>query len=445
MTKRIVLLISLCCCAEFTALGQTQTPWKCNVSKNLICLLPVATLGTAAGVQNSPAPAFNSTFATQLSQLPLVSAASGLNVEFTAQGPKVISDNLGPILSDRAETIGRHKLFAGFFYQRFRFNAIDGTTLNSALNRNSSPPVYSVPLVLTQVNTDNNGKPTSTQYIQETLKVDFKLDQYVGVMAFGLTDTTDVAFIIPVERVSIGASSAGTAYFFLPDGTPQGPPAKFSQYVPGSASGIGDVVASVKHNFWGTKQESKFKFAGGIFIRFPSGNALNYLGSGAFGFNPYAVFSYQWKVAPHAKIGYLWNTNSVLIPSSSTGGSSQLPGGLQYDIGADWSAARQLTIAADFLGSQFLNSPYLVPCSGSACVTIPTSPSTTPSSLAPTTRSYTVNDFSLGAKWAPFAKKDQFKSLDNLILYVNALFQMNNVGLRSNVVPLFGISYKFGL
>ncbi len=64
--------------------------------------------------------------------------------------------------------------------------------------------------------------------------------------------------------------------------------------------------------------------------------------------------SYQWKVAPHARLGYQWNTNTVLIPSSSSGGSSRLPGGFQYDIGADWSATKQITVAGDFLGSEFI-------------------------------------------------------------------------------------------
>ncbi len=34
--------------------------------------------------------------------------------------------------------------------------------------------------------------------------------------------------------------------------------------------------------------------------------------------------------------------------------------------------------------------------------------------------------------------------MKELILYANALIQLNDVGLRSNVVPLVGISYKFG-
>ena len=422
MTKRSLLLVLLCCAWTIGALGQSN-PWNCNsqANRNLICLLPVAT--RSLGSVNSPAPTFNSAFATQLGQLPLVSSASGLNVEFTAQGPHIVSENLGPILTDRAETIGRHKLFLGFFYQRFRFNSIDGTNIKQ------------LPFVFFT----SSGVGQGGQYTVVNESLDFKLDQYVGLITFGLTDKADVSVIIPIERVSMGASSSTTIYSVGPDGSKQGTPAgPIPQYTSGSASGVGDVIANVKYRFWG-KEGEPFQFAGGMFLRFPSGDALNYLGSGAYGFNPYAVVSYQWKVAPHAKIGYVWNTNTVLIPTPNST-TSQLPGGFQYDLGADWSIARQLTLAFDFFGNQFLNSPSLV----QKTTSIPAF-GVMPPGLTPTTSSYQVNDFSLGAKWAPFARKNQTKPLDNLILYGNALFQMNNVGLRSNVVPLFGISYKFGL
>ena len=349
MTKRTLLFVLLCCVSTVGALGQTQTqPWNCNVptNKNLICLLPVATFSTATNTQNSPASAFNSAFATQLSNLPIVSSASGIGVTFDSAGHPLTSENLGPILSDRAETIGRHKLFVGFFYQRFRFNSIDGTSLNN------------VPFVITS-------GPTSTQitqYVQQRNDIDFKLDQYVGIVTFGLTTKTDISVVIPIDRVSIGVSTQGNEYFF-----PSGQVLPISQYVSGTFSGIGDVIANVKNTF--TNGEH-FKFAGGMLLRFPSGNALNYTGSGAFGFNPYTVVSYQWKVSPHARLGYLWNTSSVLIPNTAapvngmspppTGGSSQLPGGFQYDIGADWAALKKLTVAGDFMGNQFLNSPSLV-------------------------------------------------------------------------------------
>jgi hypothetical protein len=41
------------------------------------------------------------------------------------------SSTLGPILSERAETIGKRKLFLGISHQDFHFTKYNGTSLNS--------------------------------------------------------------------------------------------------------------------------------------------------------------------------------------------------------------------------------------------------------------------------------------------------------------------------
>ena len=441
--KRSLLLVGVLSVMGISLSAQV-VPWNCanRSNTNLICLFPVATLSTIPNVQNSPAAAINSTFATQLSQVPTPSPASGIGLLVNAKGQISEYENLGPIMTDRAETIGKHKLFIGFFYQRYRFNSIDGTDLSN-LN-----------LVLQAGTTATGG----TTYIAENLNINFKLDQYVGVIAFGLTKTTDVWITVPINRVAIGVSSMGSQY--SPDGNDTVSQSfQFHQYVSGTSSGIGDVVANVKHTFypWGNsaqKEENNFKIAGGIFIRFPSGDALNYLGSGAYGFNPYAIFSYQWKVSPHARIGYLWNTQSVLIPNSDGTGSNRLPGGFQYDFGADWSVIKQLTIAGDFFGNQFLNSPYLTPGVTEIPTTVPLTdpnhscpPNVCDPTQNPATHSYQSNFFSIGGKYRPFANKKnkdgKESPISNLLIYANALIPLNNVGLRSSVVPMVGISYKF--
>ncbi|MGB7191509.1 MAG: hypothetical protein WBD10_15345, partial [Acidobacteriaceae bacterium] len=48
--------------------------------------------------------------------------------------------------------------------------------------------------------------------------------------------------------------------------------------------------------------------------------------------------------------------------------------------------------------------------------------------------SYTINDVSGGLKWNPYR---------DLVLSGNVLYQIDNNGLRSRIVPLVGISYKF--
>ena len=167
-------------------------------------------------------------------------------------------------------------------------------------------------------------------------------------------------------------------------------------------------------------------------VRTPTGDDLNYLGSGAFGFSPYLVYSYLAKISPHAKIGYQWNTSTELNnPTATPGGNLALPGGVQYDFGADWAVLRHVTIAGDLLGNQYLNAPKLVRTN----TPLPTTPSTVSlPTIVPGTSSYSINNFSIGLKWNPFR---------NAVFSGNVLTQLNNNGLRSRPTPLVGISYKF--
>ena len=104
-------------------------------------------------------------------------------------------------------------------------------------------------------------------------------------------------------------------------------------------------------------------------------------------------------------------------------------------MGADAKIIQRVSVAADLFGNQFQNSPALA----QTTINVPTTPTSAIPPLQTVTRvnsTYTINDFSVGLKWKPF--KD-----NNLLVYGNALFQLNNVGLRTSPAPLFGLSYTF--
>jgi hypothetical protein len=420
MTKRTLLSLLIWFSLGLSAVGQ----FNCATSNNLVCQIPFATGASSPGATDAAthaAQAFNGPIAAQLTQLPLPSAASGtVFVVDLATKEQVPLDNLGPILTERAQTIGKNRLFLGFSFQQFNFNSIDGNSLGSI------PFAY-------QATTGSTTNSTS-QYISQIEHISFKLNQYVVVASYGVTDSTDVSVVIPIERVSIGVSTVGTQYFVgpPPDNNPLGTLPGNIGYVPGVASGFGDILLGVKHDFMGgERSEKRTHLAAGALIRLPTGDALNYLGSGAYGLNPYIVVSYYRRISPHARLGYAWNSSTILLPND-TGGRSGLPGGIQYDIGADISLLKELTLAADLLGNQYLNSPTFF----SSQFQIP-GYSAVPT-LATHNTSYTVNDISVGLKWNP-----RWKSVENLVVYANVLIQLNNVGLRSDPVPMVGLSYKF--
>ena len=188
-------------------------------------------------------------------------------------------------MTERGETIGRHKLFVAFTFQQFSFDRFYGTGRgrpnSSRLSfHNSNETVYTA----------------TTNHISATV------NQYAGFATFGLTDRVDISIAVPIERVSLGMASSGTEYAV------GGAQASFQEYIPGIASGFGDVVLAAKGTAWYSKDE-RTALAFGAELRLPSGDALNFLGSGAVGIKPYVALSRAGRISPHANLGYQWNSD----------------------------------------------------------------------------------------------------------------------------------------
>src|SRR5580700_5704723 len=109
------------------AMGQASNCVSSNPN-NLICLIPRAT-ETPTGTFNF----FNAYFGTDLSRLPLATPASGFLFTFDKKLGiyAVSSESFGPIMTERGETIGKHKVYVAGTYQRFNFKTIDGHDLRS--------------------------------------------------------------------------------------------------------------------------------------------------------------------------------------------------------------------------------------------------------------------------------------------------------------------------
>jgi len=371
-------------------------------STKLFCLIPTAFHTTVSQFNF-----FNEAFGTQVTQLPLATPASGFIFTFDKSLGVYTASNqsFGPILTERAETIGRHKLYVAFTYQHFGFSEIDGTSTTN------------VPIVFTFFNPANG----DTVYTATHDRVDTKVEQYAAFATFGLTSRVDVSVAIPFERISLGVSSTGTEYSTISTAT-----ASFKEFLPGSASGIGDVILSAKGT---VLKKQRLRMALGTELRLPSGDERNFLGSGAVGVKPYVAVSRTGKIAPHLDLGYQWNGTSFLA-TNKAGVEQNLPGFFYYSGGVDVGVTKRVTLVGDLLGQRFFNAPQIT---SPTSLSIP-GQSGSFTSVEPVTGSYSADNLGIGTKINP---------IGHLLITANVLVKLDNGGLRAKVVPMAGLSYSF--
>jgi hypothetical protein len=494
MLKYALLGVFIAIVLASSATAQVACPLNGTASKDLICLIPQV-YGPFGLSNGGPLKTFfgheahfNNDFVaqfrpisvavgSQISNLPKASPSSGITFVYDPTlktFAPATEQNLGPIIGERAETIGRKRLYVGFSYQYFNFTTIDGTDLKNVpavFQHQPFPAVPSVPFLRSCPNQSGMTGPYAgdpcfvRDFIDTTTRIDLKVGQYTLYATYGITDRLDVSVAIPVLNVRMGVGSTAT---IVPNSQPnptannvphQFDPAKvpscgatspcfqgtFSDS--GNTTGIGDVVFRWKDTVY---KGERAGFALGIDVRTPTGDEKNFLGSGAVGVRPFGVFSYQARVSPHVDLGYEVNGSSILagdfvnsttsttpLTKNTTGA---LPNRFVYIIGADAAVTRRLTAALDLYGQRLFSSPQLTRTQFTdkgACVAIPCTqvrPGTNHPDVTGTTSDLDLEDASLGLK---------LRAIGKLVFSANALIKLNDHGLRARVVPLVGLGYSF--
>jgi hypothetical protein len=499
-----LLLFSVC-----NASAQVICPLSGTSSSKLVCLLPQvygpwALNGVPAPNQNQSAlytnghqghfenglltslGPINDAVGIQVSQLPLASPSSGISFIYDTSlktfTPST-DESLGPILGERASTIGRNKLFVGFSYQYFNFSSVDGQSLNDipAVFQHMSVPVPNgdgLPACSNQTALPTVEPCVVRDFIQTVNSISLRVNQFTVYATYGITRHMDLSVAIPILNVRMGVVSNATIVqnSIAPTsgfpGTPY-PSNAWHQFNPslpqclaqgkgtlaegaclnatfpssGSSTGIGDVTFRYKYKVYDGERAG---FAFGADIRVPTGDAQNFLGSGSTGVKPFGVFSYRSRVSPHAEVGYEVNGGSILagdfIGSGATGAKGSMPNRFIYVVGADAYLVKRVTAAFDIYGQRLFSAQELVSrpftdlgncagptdSTGAQCGTY--AAGTTHPNFIGTTGDYNITDASLGLKFRPYR---------NLVMTANVLLKLDSGGLRSKAVPLIGASYNF--
>ena len=366
---------------------------------------------------------FSTALVGQLVTVPLPSPASGYTFQFdpTLGIFQRSTQSFGPILAERADTIGASRVAFGSAYQRFSFDTIEGLDLRS------------VPAVFTHDNAQLLGGREDV--VTTVNAIEATVTQFTTFLTLGVTDHFDLSIAVPFVANDLKVVSDATirrlgttnelTHFYRLDNGDVGDRRIFTAV--GRSSGLGDLTVRMKGT---VVRRSSGNMALGLDVRIPTGDEIELLGSGAAGLQPFFVWSATvQKVSPHFNVGYKWNGSSVLAGNPSTGVSGDFPDEVAYAAGADVSVNSRLTVALDLLGRYTIDAHRLVQQDFHALDGRSTFPNITFD-----TASFSSMRGSVGAKAG---------LLDRLLLDVNLMFSLDVHGLRDKFTPLVGIEYAF--
>lgn len=363
---------------------------------------------------------------SNVSNIPISATSGGLTFRFEGGLPVPTSTSPGPIFAERAQTLGRGRVLVGASVNVFNFKSLRGESLDN-LRLNFAHVNVDSDECDTAVGEDcaPQGVPTlENDFIALNLDLNIDVVSTLFVLTYGIHDRVDIGVAIPVVSTSLlGLSRAEIVPFGGPTashffaGTDSIPELIAETRAEGSATGLGDVAARIKIAV-SESETTRFSILGDA--RFPTGDEQDLLGSGETSVRGLGIVSAQFaSFSPHINVGYLYRT-----------------GELQNDaflatVGFDHVLAPWATLAVDFVselqvGTSALSVPDPVEVEKPFRRTIPLA-------AIPNQRDDILNG-SIGFK---------FVTQSGVTLIANALWPLNNGGLRPNVSWTAGLEYNF--
>jgi hypothetical protein len=290
---------------------------------------PHFTASSLQGLDN-----LNSAITSSLRLLALNSTVSGFTFDLERGVPVRTTDSLGPLLAERAPTVGPRKLNVGLWYSRIEFKRFEGQPLDD--------------LALAFTHEDSNGDGIigipefERDIVRVRLDLDIEEDLFALFATYGLTQHWDIGVVVPIVHIRLRADASATiernsaisrnVHNFGPNS--DSPRSSDS----GEATGFGDVVLRTKYNFLRDRPGWPDLAVAGQ-IKLPTGDPDDLLGTGETDFLGLLVVSRTiGPVTPHLNLGY----------EVTTAGSEEH--NLRYVVGLDGVPHPRVALALEILG-----------------------------------------------------------------------------------------------
>lgn len=366
---------------------------------NGIRLQPIGNHDTHFLANDDPLFQLNNVIAANVVGAALTSSISSLSFDVQQGLPVSRRDSLGPIIGERADTLGAGSIDFGVAFIQVDYDQFDGSDLDN------------LQLNFSHIDVNNDGilGPTPDapilEFEQDVVQVDLNAEIRQRFLLFsatyGLTPKLDIGAVVPYVEVRARAE----AFAQVIDNSPSvdfhefGPGAEDDPFSSsgGEESGFGDISLRAKYRFYdaapGATAPDLALFSQ---VKLPTGEEDDLLGSGSTSVLGMLVASKQYgAIAPHANVGYEF----------VSGGSEE--DRFRYAVGADLRVSGSVTLAADVFGRVYTDSDLLDD----------------------------LHDIAIGAKWAP---------IDRGVLSATIIVPLNKEsGLRPDFAWLVGFNMVF--
>ncbi|MGH7496080.1 MAG: transporter [bacterium] len=287
-------------------------------------------LDAAADANRVLTPALNALIASNVSSFPLTATTAGVTFDWSTGRPVSITQSLGPIFAETAETLGKGKINA-----EVNFTYLNLAQLRGLATKDTRFAFFHEDVDQTGILGDTNFE---SDILNLTLGFDVNASIFVSSATVGVTNNLDIGLAIPIVNVRL----SGEAHAVL-----EGPTSDIFHILGAndvidvvpydeSATGLGDVALRLKYSF---VRGAGINLAAFIDARFPTGEKENFLGTGKTNTRFSMIGSKKMRnFSPHINLGY--NYRPAEFDSDE----------LELAVGFDQKVAEGVTVAVDLLG-----------------------------------------------------------------------------------------------
>lgn len=389
-------------------------------------------------------PALNSMIASNISSFPLSSTTAGVTFDFSSGRPERITESLGPIFAEKAETIGKGKINLGVSYTYLSMDTFRGLSLGDMSYTFTHQDISPETGELEPEGSNSLGYPAvESDFMVISPNLDINSSIFAFYFTAGITDNLDIGIALPIIQLSMeGTATAAITSFTFGQIVPDNPDAQGAAHRFGGSqlnpvlqssmdynyttNGIGDIAVRLKYHFL---KGTGINVATLVDVRIPTGDETNFLGTGDLNTRVMAIVSGAPSTFnPHLNIGY-----------DSRGGSLDSDE-VEFVLGFDQKLSDTFTLAAEVLGTFDLNEDEAIVLSPGSVEIVEFF--NNDSNLGQAQRVIDLSnipdqsfdntlDLAFGFRAAPS---------DKISLMGNVLIPLNDDGLRSSVVPTIAVN-----